>query len=258
MPLKLTASRTKKFAVFELPSQLENLNLQMKSEDSTEKATTKESTQSSSVTNEKPATSAPVSTAVSVTGPPVKQAPKAFTRRDHLREIEIQIQSQWNETKVYESNVDINKPKFFLNFPYPYMNGRLHLGHAFSLTKAEFTARFQRLQGKNVLFPFAFHCTGMPIQAAANKLRDEMIKFGNPPIFPVEKVAEEETATSTDDPTSTTSASTTTPPATQSAEAAIAAKSKGKKSKLIVKGQAGSAPMRQWDIMRYVVLVLVS
>ena len=26
--------------------------------------------------------------------------------------------------------------KFFGNFPYPYMNGLLHLGHAFSLSKA--------------------------------------------------------------------------------------------------------------------------
>ena len=62
--------------------------------------------------------------------------------------------------KLYEAHVEADRPKFFVTFPYPYMNGRLHLGHAFSLTKAEFTARFKRLQGKNVLWPFAFHCTG--------------------------------------------------------------------------------------------------
>jgi leucyl-tRNA synthetase len=47
------------------------------------------------------------------------------------------------------------------------MNGRLHLGHAFSLTKAEFCANYKRLKGFNVLFPFGFHCTGMPIQVIA-------------------------------------------------------------------------------------------
>jgi len=53
------------------------------------------------------------------------------------------------------------------------MNGRLHLGHAFSLSKAEFQSRYQRLQGKNVLFPFGFHCTGMPIAAAAKRVAKE-------------------------------------------------------------------------------------
>lgn len=58
------------------------------------------------------------------------------------------------------------KPKFMVTFPYPYMNGRLHLGHAFSLTKAEFCANYKRLTGHQVLFPFGFHCTGMPIQVS--------------------------------------------------------------------------------------------
>ena len=49
------------------------------------------------------------------------------------------------------------KEKYFCTFPYPvrglaplvltvsaqYMNGVLHLGHAFTLTKAEFQARYQ-------------------------------------------------------------------------------------------------------------------
>lgn len=125
-----------------------------------------------------------------------------------------------------------------MNFPYPYMNGRLHLGHAFSLTKAEFTARFQRLLGKNVLFPFAFHCTGMPIQAAANKLRDEILKYGSPPVFPDEDEREIDSSKKDE----------------KDADAAIAAKSKGKKTKLIVKGQAGK-PMRQWEIMEKMVPV---
>jgi leucyl-tRNA synthetase len=50
------------------------------------------------------------------------------------------------------------------------MNGLLHLGHAFSMTKCDFNAWYKRLCGYNVLFPFGFHCTGMPICAAAIKL----------------------------------------------------------------------------------------
>lgn len=61
-----------------------------------------------------------------------------------------------------------------VTFPYPYMNGFLHLGHAFSMSKAEFSNRYQRQRGKHSLFPFGFHCTGMPIQAAANRLAGEI------------------------------------------------------------------------------------
>ena len=126
------------------------------------------------------------------------------------------------------------------------MNGRLHLGHAFSLTKAEFTARFQRLQGKNVLFPFGFHCTGMPIQASANRLKAELAEFGNPPKFPAPKelgAVEQEKKLQ-----SGAKAEEEKPAEAPDAAAQLAAKSKGKKSKLVAKGAAGT-PMRQWDIL---------
>lgn len=43
-------------------------------------------------------------------------------------------------------------------------------------SQCEFVVQYQRLKGKNALFPFGFHCTGMPIQAAANKLKSEVEK----------------------------------------------------------------------------------
>jgi leucyl-tRNA synthetase len=64
------------------------------------------------------------------------------------------------------------------------MNGRLHLGHAFTLSKAEFAVGYQRLKGKRILFPFGLHCTGMPIKACADKIKREIAEFGNPPVFP--------------------------------------------------------------------------
>ena len=69
-------------------------------------------------------------------------------------------------------------PKYFCAFAYPYMNGTLHVGHSFTVSKAEFTAGFARMEGKRVLFPLGFHCTGMPIKACADKLTDDVRKFG--------------------------------------------------------------------------------
>ncbi|KAL3614781.1 hypothetical protein CASFOL_040442 [Castilleja foliolosa] len=120
---------------------------------------------------------------------------KSFARRDKLLEIESQVQKWWAEGDVFRAEPKESPPpmageKFFGNFPFPYMNGNLHLGHAFSLSKLEFAAAYHRLRGANVLLPFAFHCTGMPIKASADKLTREIVLFGNPPVFPVVKELE--------------------------------------------------------------------
>ncbi|KZT24984.1 leucyl-tRNA synthetase [Neolentinus lepideus HHB14362 ss-1] len=113
-------------------------------------------------------------------------------KRDFLKELEVKYQARWAEEHLFEVNaptpeetaglsvVDIRQkfPKWFGNFPYPYMNGSLHLGHAFTISKIEFAAGFQRMIGKRVLFPHAFHVTGMPIKACADKLIREMEMFG--------------------------------------------------------------------------------
>ncbi len=113
-----------------------------------------------------------------------------FSRRDHLRKIEVELQKEWKNNNIFEAKADLewsskmdfeekNKKKYLVTFPYPYMNGRLHLGHAFSMSKCEFQSRYQRLIGKNSLFPFSFHCTGMPIAAAANRVKRELLQFNN-------------------------------------------------------------------------------
>ncbi|XP_027036668.1 leucine--tRNA ligase, cytoplasmic-like isoform X1 [Pocillopora damicornis] len=122
---------------------------------------------------------------------------KSTAKVDYLKEIEKQVQKRWAENKTFEvdslppGSPDAKKEKFFCTFPYPYMNGRLHLGHTFTLSKAEFAIGYQRLKGKRCLFPFGLHCTGMPIKACADKLKREMADFGFPPKFP-EKVEKEE------------------------------------------------------------------
>uniref|UniRef100_A0A8W4FL12 leucine--tRNA ligase n=1 Tax=Sus scrofa TaxID=9823 RepID=A0A8W4FL12_PIG len=79
------------------------------------------------------------------------------------------------------------------------MNGRLHLGHTFSLSKCEFAVGYQRLKGKTCLYPFGLHCTGMPIKACADKLKREIELYGCPPDFPDEEEEEEEINAKTED-----------------------------------------------------------
>ncbi len=82
-------------------------------------------------------------------------------------------QQEWREDRVFQVDVeDYSKKKYFITTPYPYMSGLLHLGHLFTYMAPEATARFKRMQGHNVLFKFAFHCTGTPIVAAAQRVKE--------------------------------------------------------------------------------------
>ncbi|XP_035033966.1 leucine--tRNA ligase, cytoplasmic [Hippoglossus stenolepis] len=159
---------------------------------------------------------------------------KGRAKLDFLRKIELDIQEKWEREKTFDQDAPStvgesnHKNKYFVTFPYPYMNGRLHLGHTFSLSKCEFGVGYQSLKGKKCLFPFGLHCTGMPIKACADKLKREMELYGNPPQFPDEDEEEKEKPETSD-------------------EFIIKDKAKGKKSKAVAK--AGTSAY-QWDIMR--------
>ncbi|PRP83020.1 leucyl-tRNA synthetase, cytoplasmic-like [Planoprotostelium fungivorum] len=156
----------------------------------------------------------------------VRTGPKGTAKRDALRKIEIEIQKEWEEKKLFEQDAPEKgdtKPKYLSTIPYPYMNGRLHLGHGFTITKAEFAANYQRLKGKNALFPFGFHCTGMPIKACADKLKREMEIWGNPPQFPL-PVVEEKPESETPEAAATTTARKADPLAFHSQKSKATAK----------------------------------
>ncbi|KAL6936400.1 cytosolic leucyl tRNA synthetase [Hanseniaspora opuntiae] len=115
-------------------------------------------------------------------------------RRDALIAIEKKYQKIWSEEHQFEidapaitdnDTVDMTSeelhakyPKFMSSMAYPYMNGVLHAGHCFTLSKVEFSIGFERMNGKRALFPLGFHCTGMPILACADKLKREIELFG--------------------------------------------------------------------------------
>ncbi|CEI98029.1 Putative Leucyl-tRNA synthetase [Rhizopus microsporus] len=117
------------------------------------------------------------------------EAPKT-AKRDALRELEGKARALWDKEKTFEVNAptieehpntdDLHKvhPKFMSCMAFPYMNGRLHLGHAFTFSKVEFGIGYERMKGKRALLPQGFHCTGMPIKACADKLAREIEMFG--------------------------------------------------------------------------------
>ena len=78
----------------------------------------------------------------------------------------------WDEKHAFEPDPVAGKKKVFVTFPFPYMNAAVHVGTAFTAGHLEFYSRFKRLQGYNVLFPWAWHWTGQPIVGMSKRLRE--------------------------------------------------------------------------------------
>lgn len=87
-----------------------------------------------------------------------------------IENIETKWQKKWKDNKVFQPVIDKNKEKFVMTVAYPYANSVLHIGHGRTFTMADIISRFERLNGKNVLYPMGFHISGTPVLAVADNI----------------------------------------------------------------------------------------
>ncbi|MFH0849151.1 MAG: leucine--tRNA ligase [archaeon] len=87
------------------------------------------------------------------------------------KSIEEKWQRRWAEARLFESDPDSKRKKCFVTFPYPYMGGPMHVGHLFTISRLDAYARYMRMKGYNVLFPWAWHWTGETVAGAAERIR---------------------------------------------------------------------------------------
>jgi leucyl-tRNA synthetase len=95
---------------------------------------------------------------------------------ESFKEIETKWQKFWEEhPELYhaqDDETDKKKKYVLVEFPYPSGSG-LHIGHAFSFTGADVFARFNRMQGLNVLFPMGWDAFGLPTENYAIKTKQK-------------------------------------------------------------------------------------
>jgi valyl-tRNA synthetase len=74
-------------------------------------------------------------------------------------EIEEEIRSLWDQNKVFETEFN-DKPIFSIDTPPPTVSGNLHIGHVFSYIHPDIIARFKRMCGYEVFYPYGFDNNG--------------------------------------------------------------------------------------------------
>lgn len=81
--------------------------------------------------------------------------------------MEQALQQKWAREKTYQT--EPNKPVYNIDTPPPTVSGSLHIGHIFSYTQTDVLARFQRLAGHNVFYPFGFDDNGLATERFVEK-----------------------------------------------------------------------------------------
>jgi valyl-tRNA synthetase len=87
-----------------------------------------------------------------------------FPQRYNAAEAERRWQATWARDRIYEFAPADPRPIFAIDTPPPTVSGEIHIGHVYSYVQAEAMARFWRMQGYNVYYPFGFDDNGLPTE----------------------------------------------------------------------------------------------
>ncbi len=84
--------------------------------------------------------------------------------------IERKWQEAWSASGIYNTKErDNNQEKEYVLVEWPYPSGNLHIGHWHAFSVPDIYVRFNRMLGKQVIFPMGFDAFGLPAENAAIK-----------------------------------------------------------------------------------------
>ena len=93
------------------------------------------------------------------------------------KESEIKWLEFWETEKIYAFDPNSEAEIYSIDTPPPTVSGKMHLGHSFSYSQQDFIARFHRMQGKNIFYPFGVDDNGLATERMIEKAKNVKGQF---------------------------------------------------------------------------------
>jgi valyl-tRNA synthetase len=89
----------------------------------------------------------------------------------NLQEMEAKWSKYWEEHQIYAFDENSDKSIYSIDTPPPTVSGKMHLGHAFSYAQQDFIARYKKMKGFNVFYPFGTDDNGLATDKLIEKIK---------------------------------------------------------------------------------------
>lgn len=93
------------------------------------------------------------------------------------QEAEPRLIEFWEKEKIFAFDPKSKTEIYSIDTPPPTVSGKMHIGHSFSYSQQDFVARFQRMLGKSVFYPFGVDDNGLATERMIEKMKNVKGQF---------------------------------------------------------------------------------
>src|SRR3989338_7985170 len=86
-----------------------------------------------------------------------------------IKEIEKKWRDYWEKEKIFKFDAASKKKIYSVDTPPPTLSGEMHIGHACSYSQQDFIARYRRMKGFEIFYPFGTDDNGLPTERLIEK-----------------------------------------------------------------------------------------